>query len=78
MRDEFETPALAGVHGQATDGIDFDGIYGEADTWLPDDEIDAALEEAGHHRRPAQDRSIPDIDDYRKSHCRPVRGHRKH
>lgn len=48
--------------------IEFDGIYGEGDHWLPSDETDAAVAEAESIpalRRQKPESDIPDLDQYR-------------
>lgn len=47
-------------------GVTFDGIYGEADTWLPSEEVAAALEESDRMGGPPSDiDDLRDLDEYR-------------
>lgn len=45
--------------------IEWDGIYGESDTFLPVEEVDAAEREAAAVIYPAADESLPDFDQER-------------
>lgn len=42
--------------------IEWDGIYGESDTFLPIEDVDAAEREAAAAVYPTGDESLPDFD----------------
>ena len=47
-------------------GMAFDGIYGEADTWLPAEEVAFAQEVTAHiGGRPPDIDGLRDLDEYR-------------
>ena len=47
------------------DAIEWDGIYGESDTFLPVKDVEAAERETAATIQPLDDESLPDLDQER-------------
>lgn len=47
------------------DAIEWDGIYGESDTFLPVEDVEAAERETAATTQPVDDESLPDLDQQR-------------